>query len=177
MAALIGRAVIIPTGDEIANGVVCDTNSPAIAGILRRHFNDCRVTVQPPVRDDRAALAAALHAAVRPNIDLAVFIGGSGGGAAFDPALAPDLTHAVLANELEEYELRDLMGSNGHLWARLLAGRLGATLVVNVPGPYDEALAAAEAICTTLADAANAPLTEIVAASAAAVRAQYPIDD
>ena len=161
---------IIPTGDEILSGTVLDTNSPALMEIFLAHYPAADITRTKPVADNRAAIMLALER--QTDCDLIVLIGGSGGGRRYDRELAEDMTHPVLEDMLSEKEVRRIYGPNGHLWSCLVAGYFGKTLVVNVPGPYVEAVAAGQALIRALADGKSIRvLADMVAG---AVLRQYP---
>ena len=168
---MIKSAVIIPTGDEIASGVVLDTDSPEVMRQLLALEPTMSVSRCAPVRDEEDAIVRAV-AEVAQTVDLVVLIGGSGGGHRFDPALGRDFTHTALEQVLEDVVSRRLFGKNGHLWCRLVCGRLGSTLVINLPGPFVEAKSAMEAFCQSIED--DDPET-INQAMIAAVMETYPV--
>ncbi len=138
------RAWIQPTGNELIEGVIEDTDSPMLAQILSGA--GYRTHVAPPVPDRHGSIRSAIEEAAGQGCALMVLIGGSGGGRRFDPALAPDLTHSAMDSLLCDRCATELYGKNGHLWSRLVCGYVGEMLVCNVPGPYDEARAAALAL-------------------------------
>ena len=164
---MIKSAVIIPTGDEIASGVVLDTDSPEIMRQLLALEPAMAVSRRTPVRDEEETIAEALVRAAK-EADLVILIGGSGGGHRFDPALGRDFTHSALERVLEGAVSRRLFGTNGHLWCRLVCGRLGGALVINLPGPFVEAQAAMAAFCRTAdldPDSINEAMTRAVLAT------------
>ncbi|MDR1125214.1 MAG: molybdopterin-binding protein, partial [Deltaproteobacteria bacterium] len=80
---MVREAVIIPTGDEVRDGIVRDTDSPAIiAGLIARHPR-CRVTRAAPLADSEEALLRELAVWVERGVELVVVIGGSGGGSRY----------------------------------------------------------------------------------------------
>lgn len=137
------KCYFLPTGDEIADGIVIDTNTPAMLQILLEHIPSATATRLAPVRDSEKAIAEALRQA--EGADLFFLIGGSGGGHRFDPTLGKDFTHTALAAQLKSATSHAVFGKNGHLWTKLTAGFYGDCLVANVPGPYQEAVAATRA--------------------------------
>lgn len=171
----MNRAAIIPTGDEILSGVVTDTDSPAVMAVLLEAFPQCAVQCLPPVRDSEDAIADRIEHCIQAHFDLVILIGGSGGGSACAPSLAPDVTHSALERCLPERASRELYGKNGHLWAKLVAGRRCGTLVMNVPGPHVEAVAAVRsaAACLSTADAREADLETLIDEVANAVVREY----
>lgn len=164
------KAVVIPTGDEVKSGLVLDTNSPAIIGIILEKYPLAVVVRAEPVNDEISEINRAISLYL--DCDLIILIGGSGGGRLYDPSLAPDVTYTVMEKMLEDSAIKDIYGYNGHLWSRLVIGRLKNTVVANVPGPFVEAVAAARAIVGGLADGGN--LRSVLGRVAQAVREQYP---
>ncbi|MDR3560342.1 MAG: molybdopterin-binding protein [Negativicutes bacterium] len=165
------KVVIIPTGDEILQGIVLDTNSPALMGIILEKFPSARVERATPVPDDPEAIKTALKQ--HSDYDLIIFIGGSGGGKCHDPDLAEDMTHPTLGALLSPKLEKKIYGYNGHLWSCLMVGRWnGKALVANVPGPYVEAVAAGKALIAAIAKGRE--LEETSERIAQAVLAQYP---
>ena len=142
---VLKKVSIIPTGNEINNGVVIDTNSPAIMQIILENFPQCQVTREKPVIDKENKIVEKIDDCVSKDTDLVIIIGGSGGGYRFDPSLAEDYTHS-----LSEFTAREIYGKNGHLWSKIVYGRKDSTAVTNVPGPYVEACAAAKVLIKSL---------------------------
>lgn len=169
---MIHRAVIIPTGDEILSGTVLDTDSPEILACLTAAFPACSVCRTAPVADREDAIVHSLLCHAEQGADLIVLIGGSGGGHRHDASMTRDYTHTALDRVLEGRVCRELYGKNGHLWSRLLCGRCGKSLVINVPGPFAEARAAIRAFCAVYPGAQDNPAV-INEAMAAAVLEQY----
>ena len=169
----MNEAVVIPTGREIIDGTVLDTNSPTIIYNIITMEPLCAVRRDRPVDDDEEAISQIVEYWAAANIDLIVLIGGSGGGNRFDYTLSPDCTHTALENLLEEKVSTEIFGKNGHLWCKLICGRKNGAVVINVPGPYTEAKAAIEAFCQTYTKHPG-DLKEINAAMIQAVLAGYP---
>ena len=119
------KAMIIPTGDELAAGIVLDTDAPEI--------------------DKEEAIVSKIKESAANGYDLIVLIGGSGGGHRFSTTLGKDYTHSSLDMILSDKQEGALYGKNGHMWSKLVIGKLGDTLVFNVPGPYEEATATIKA--------------------------------
>jgi molybdopterin biosynthesis enzyme MoaB len=138
---MINSAAIIPTGDEIVDGTVVDTNSPAIMDILLNNFPTCKIICTKPVVDIEEEIISKIKWCFDQSIELVVLIGGSGGGNFFLPELQTDVTHSALIKFLQNYAVREIFGNNGHLWARIVAGFKDKSCFINVPGPYKEAIA------------------------------------
>jgi molybdopterin biosynthesis enzyme len=166
-------AVIIPTGNEIIDGTVLDTNSSAIMNSLIRTQPNLTIHRMAPVQDNIDAICDAVKMWVKQDVSLVVIIGGSGGGHRFSSTLSEDYTHDALESLLDEKVSREIWGKNGHLWCKLVCGKKNGTLVINVPGPHVEATAAFEAFCAVHAKNPN-NLDEINIEMIKAVLAQYP---
>ena len=165
------KVLLIPTGSEICQGIVLDTNSPALMAIVLEHFPRACVQRLAPIQDHPEMIRQALEN--HQDWDLIILIGGSGGGKIHDPDLAADMTHLAMDSALQEKAEKRIFGYNGHLWSRLLVGKLkGGSLAANVPGPYVEAVAAGKALIASIA--AGEDLAVISERVAAAVFAQYP---
>ena len=137
---MFSKAIIIPTGDELAAGIVLDTDSPAIIGQLLSLNGNAFVARTSPVIDVEDSITETIKKYTEEGYDLIVLIGGSGGGHRFSTTLGKDFTHSSLESILEDKHEGALYGKNGHMWSKLVIGKLGETLVFNVPGPYEEVL-------------------------------------
>ena len=165
------KVLIIPTGNEICNGIVLDTNSPALMEIVLEKFPRACVQRLSPIKDDMNTIKEAVEE--HQDWDLIILIGGSGGGKKYDSNLAEDMTHLAIDCLLQEKIEKKIYGYNGHLWSRLLVGKIKKeNIIANVPGPYVEAVAAGKALIASLAGGLALP--EISEQVAAAVLAQYP---
>lgn len=169
---MIEKAVIIPTGDEILNGTVVDTNSPAIMGIILEKFPGCEVKREKPVIDKENDIIERLEKVLQEKPDLIILIGGTGGGHRYIPALAGDFTHSALMKALPRASYRELFGSNGHLWSRLTCGEKSGCIVANVPGPYIEATEATRALIECISNEVK-DMEILVEEVSKAVRKQY----
>ncbi len=169
---MFSRAIIIPTGDELASGVVLDTDSPEIMGQLLAINGNAFVARTSPVLDREDFITRTVKGFADDGYDLIVLIGGSGGGHRFSTTLGKDFTHSSLDSILESRHEGALYGKNGHMWSKLVIGRLGGTLVFNVPGPFEEASATIKAFRKSYSeDSEN--LEEINNSMLAALKAKY----
>lgn len=146
---MIQRAVIIPTGDEVKDGTIIDTDSPMIREALQRLHPECSIEIAEAIADEPGLIQERIMTAVNLAADLIVLIGGSGGGHRHNPSLSKDFTHSVLDELLPDAPSGSLYGKNGHLWCRLVCGQIGQTMIINVPGPFVEARAAMEAFAAS----------------------------
>lgn len=135
------KAVIIPTGDELAAGIVLDTDSPAIMQVLLSLNGSAQIIRTAPVLDREDAITDKIKNLSGEGYDLIILIGGSGGGHRYSTTLGKDFTHSSLDSILGEKYEGELYGKNGHMWSKLVIGKLNDTLIFNVPGPYEEATA------------------------------------
>ena len=171
---MIKKAVIIPTGDEIKTGIVIDTDSPMIMQELIKLNGSCNILRIEPICDEENSIINSIRNYASEEIDLIVLIGGSGGGHRYSKTLSKDYTHSSLELILDEKYSSELYGKNGHMWSKLYCGKIGSTLVINVPGPYEEAQAAIKAFCTSFQkDKEN--LKEINKSMMEAVKSQYEL--
>ena len=168
----LSRICIVPTGDEIKNGVVKDLDSPEIMGLALAAFPRAQVVRVPPVVDVEEEILDVIGRMQRGGADLIVLIGGSGGGHRFSASLGKDYTHSALGRFLDDYASHEIYGKNGHMWSKLMAGKKGGAVLINVPGPYVEAKAAFEAFLRGFRSGSG--FREISRAMAEAVLAQYP---
>jgi len=170
---LLNSAVIIPTGDEIFNGIVIDTNSPVIMQLILEAYPRCEVRRLMPVIDNEIEIIEKIKECLNRNVDLIILIGGSGGGHRYVPTLGKDFTHSAILKYLKDYKYKEIYGKNGHMWSKLIAAKKDNTLVINVPGPYVEAIEATKACINCLVNDEK-DLTIIVEKIAEAVLSKYP---
>lgn len=142
---MFSRAIIIPTGDELKSGIVLDTDSPMIMQVLLSMNGSCNITRNEPLLDSENIIIDCINGYVSQKADLIILIGGSGGGHRYSSTLGKDFTHSSLVIILEEKCSSELYGKNGHMWSKLICGTIDDTMVINVPGPFQEAKAAIEA--------------------------------
>lgn len=142
---MISKAIIIPTGDELKSGIVLDTDSPMIMQVLLSMNGSCNVTRNEPLLDSENVIIDCIKSYVSQKVDLIVLIGGSGGGHRYSSTLGKDFTHSSLDLILESKYFSELYGKNGHMWSKLICGTIDNTMVINVPGPFQEAKAAIDA--------------------------------
>ena len=123
------KAIIIPTGDELAAGIVLDTDAPEIMKNLLAINGSAEVVRIAPVIDKEEAIVSKIKESAANGYDLIVLIGGSGGGHRFSTTLGKDYTHSSLDMILSDKQEGALYGKNGHMWSKLVIGKLGDTLV------------------------------------------------
>ncbi len=169
---IISCVSLIPTGSEVASGVIIDTDSPALMQLALERWPGCLVKRLSPESDDEAAISSSIRDEVGLGSQLVIVIGGSGGGRAFAATLAPDMSHRGIKQVFPEASVSEIWGSNGHLFCEMLVARHDAGWVINVPGPLPEAVAACRAAMDAIIDGLEPDY--IVRRMADAVVAQYP---
>ena len=135
MQRLARRAKVFPTGTEVINGQIKDTNTP----FLVRELEAAGFTVatSAPLPDQQSRIASSLRDAVEEGYGLIVTTGGVG-------AEGKDQTvEALLALDPDAatpYVLKFTKGQGRHAkdGVRLGVGRLGQCTMVTLPGPNDE---------------------------------------
>jgi len=172
---LLNSVAIIPTGDEILNGIVTDTNSPAIMQLILEVYPKCEIMRLMPVIDNEIEITDKLKECLSRDVELIIFIGGSGGGHRHVPTLGKDFTHSAILKYLTECKYKAIYGKNGHLWSKLIVAKKDNTFVINVPGPYVEAIEATKAFINCLINDEK-DLSTIVENIAKAVFSKYPIN-
>jgi molybdopterin biosynthesis enzyme MoaB len=169
---VISKAVIIPTGDEIKEGIVLDTDSPMIIQILLSINGKCNITRNEPLEDSENVIVDCVKYYVDQQVDLIVLIGGSGGGHRHSSTLGKDFTHSSLDLILNEKYSSEIYGKNGHMWSKLTCGLINTTMIINVPGPFQEAKSAMEAFKKTYEQSCK-DLKQINIDMTEAVKAEY----
>ena len=131
--AELGCALVVTVSDRSARGERADVSGPLLAGLLA----ELGLTVTPVVvvPDEVAAVQAALRDAAAQAYDVVLTTGGTG----LSPRdVTPEATRAVLDREAPG--IADAVRQAGReqvptsILSRGVAGTLGRTLVVNLPG-------------------------------------------
>ncbi len=140
LQAYVSRLVVVlSTGGEVARGEIEDTNYDAVKSVLGKQ--NYFIEHAGVVEDDEALIAARLGHLLGEGYGLIITTGGIG---AEDKdktieamqRVAPDLSTAVLA----QYKVGHGRHVKPHV--RVACGRVGETLLVALPGPTREVLAA-----------------------------------
>lgn len=149
---MAARAGVITVSDSAAAGERDDRSGPAVAARLEESDFD----VEPPVvvADDRAAIVDAIRAAAARGCQLVMTTGGTGVG---PRDVTPEATRSIL--DLEVPGLAEHMRRVGSaatptaILSRGLAGFLGSTLVINLPGSERGAVESLDAVLPVLGHA------------------------
>ena len=127
------RALVITVSDRSAAGVRADTNGPLLASLLVDLGLELGPVVVVP--DEVAAVRGALQDAVRQAYALVLTTGGTG----LSPRdVTPEATRPLLEREApglsEALRHRNAAAVPTAILSRGVAGTIGRTLVVNLPG-------------------------------------------
>lgn len=143
------KAAVVTVSDGVAQGVREDASGRAVADLLKgREFEVVRREVVP---DDRRAIAALLGELAGEAVSMVVTTGGTGLG---PRDVTPEATRDVI--EREAPGLAEEMRASGRgstpfaALSRGLAGSIGSTLIVNLPGSERGAVESLVAILPAL---------------------------
>lgn len=149
LQAYVARSVVVlSTGGEVARGEIEDTNFAAVQSVLGPM--GYRVDHAGVVNDDEGLIAARIGHLLGEGYGLLITTGGVG---AEDKdktieamqRIAPDLSTAILA----QYTVGHGRHVKPHV--RVACGRIGETLLVALPGPTREVLAALPELASAIA--------------------------
>ena len=169
LQAYVARSVVVlSTGGEVARGEIEDTNYAVVQSVL----GDMGYLVHHAgvVEDDEALIAARIGHLLGEGYGLLITTGGVG---AEDKdktieamqRIAPDLSTAILA----QYAVGHGRHVKPHV--RVACGRVGETLLVALPGPTREVLAALPELASAMSQ--GQPPAVIAEAVAAPIRALW----
>lgn len=129
------RAIVFPTGFELQQGLIEDTNTPYLKAELEK--NGYIVTVGEIIPDDEDALYEVLSDAVSRGFGLIVTSGGVG---AEDKDHTVEGIHRVDETAAMPYIVKYQQGTGRHVkdGVRIGVGRVGLSTLVSLPGPHDE---------------------------------------
>lgn len=126
------KAVVITVSDRGSRGEREDESGPhAVTRLTKQGYE----TTSSMVRDGSDSVAAAIRAAIDGHADIVITIGGTGVG---PRDLTPEGTRPLLTREIpgiaEELRRAGAHSTPTALLSRGLAGIVGTTLVINLPG-------------------------------------------
>lgn len=129
------RAIVFPTGFEVEQGLVEDTNTPYLRELLERH--GYTVTVGAVIPDDEAVMTEVLSDALSRGFGLILTSGGVG---AEDKDHSVESVLNVAPDAAAPYTVRYEKGHGRHVkdGVRICVGRVGLSTLVTLPGPHDE---------------------------------------
>lgn len=132
---VLRRAIVFPTGFELSQGLIEDTNTPYLCGLLEQA--GYRVTVGEIMMDELSDVHEKLSDALNRGFGLIVTTGGVG---------AEDKDHTVEGiltidkDAAVPYIVKFEKGTGRHVkdGVRIGVGRQGLSTMVALPGPHDE---------------------------------------
>lgn len=129
------RAIIFPTGEEIIEGTIEDTNTPFLAYLLTSL--GYRVTRKGPLKDSLDQMIVALRDAADMGYGLVITTGGVG---AEDKDHSVEAILALDAGAATPYVVHYSPGQGRHKkdGVRIAVGSLDWTTFIALPGPHDE---------------------------------------
>lgn len=129
------RAIVFPTGFELEQGLIEDTNTPYLKGLLEER--GYRVTVGEIIPDDEYMMTDILSEAVDRGFGLILTTGGVG---AEDKDHSVESVLALDPKAAAPYVVRYEKGTGRHVkdGVRVAVGRVGLSTLVTLPGPHDE---------------------------------------
>ncbi len=127
------RAAVITASTKGARGERPDESGPAMAEVLRA--NQIEVVSTALVPDDVARIASAIRDGIAAGANVILTTGGTG----LSPNdVTPEATRQVIEREVpgiaEALRARSLAKTPHGMLSRAVAGAVGPTLVVNLPG-------------------------------------------
>lgn len=157
------RAIVFPTGFELKQGLIEDTNTPYLKRLLEK--NGYTVTAGEVIPDDEEVMAEVLSDAVSRGFGLVLTSGGVG---------AEDKDHSVESilrvdeTAAAPYVVKYEKGTGRHVkdGVRIGVGQVGISIMVSLPGPHDEVEMTAPTLVKMLRDGCS---KEEVAAALAGI--------
>ena len=127
------RAAVITASTKGARGERADESGPAMAEILRA--NQVEVVSTALVPDDVGRIVAAIRAGIASGANVVLTTGGTG----LSPNdVTPEATRSLIDRDVpgiaEALRARSLSKTPHGMLSRGVAGSVGSTLVVNLPG-------------------------------------------
>ncbi len=129
------RAIVYPTGFEIQQKMIEDTNTPYLKGLLEEE--GYKVTIGPVIDDDLDIATYQLSDAVSRGFGLIITTGGVG---AEDKDKNIEALLNVIPEASIEYVVKFQQGTGRHVkdGVRIGVGQIGPSIIVTLPGPNDE---------------------------------------
>lgn len=157
------RAIVFPTGFEVKQGMIEDTNTPLIRRTLEA--DGYSVTVGPILDDDVDCISARLNNAILDGFGLIITTGGVG---AEDKDRSVEGLLTVDAGAATPYIMKFRQGTGRHEkdGVRIGVGSVGQSLLVALPGPNDEVAVGLSTLMTALAGGLDKQATATLIADA-----------
>ena len=144
--AFLKRVKVFPTGSEVIDGVIKDTNSP----LTKQEFEKrgYEVSIGEPLPDDEIAIANSIENAIYEGYGMIITTGGIGAeekDKTVEATKRLDPTAAV--PWIVKYEKKGRHIKEG---VRIGVGKVEKALIINLPGPTDELEKCLEVILTEM---------------------------
>lgn len=141
------RVCVFPTGFEVQDGMIKDTNSPYIAGLLESA--GYMVDMKPPLSDNCSSIRNALEDAIDEGYSLIITTGGVG---AEDKDCTVEAVLEVDAQAAAPWLVKYQKGTGRHVkdGIRIAVGEVGNVRIISLPGPNDEVRLAMEVVAASL---------------------------
>ncbi|AET66306.1 molybdopterin biosynthesis enzyme [Desulfosporosinus orientis DSM 765] len=141
------RAIIFPTGFELKQNLIEDTNTPYLKNLLERE--GYKVTIGDIMEDDLDDMEFKLSDAVSRAFGLIITTGGVG---AEDKDKTVESVLRVDPQAATPYIVKFQQGTGRHVkdGVRIAVGTVGPSIMVSFPGPNDEVRLAAGALIECL---------------------------
>ena len=141
------RAIIFPTGFELQQGLIEDTNTPYLKSLLEQE--GYKVTVGEIMADDLADIVDKLEDALNRGFGRIITTGGVG---AEDKDHSVEGICAIDREAATPYIVKYQKGTGRHVkdGVRIGVGTEGLSMMISLPGPHDEVELAAPVLLTGL---------------------------
>ena len=143
------RAIVFPTGFELRDHMIEDTNTPYLtAQLAAAGYN---VSQGKTIEDDEDHMVNALDDAINRAFGLIITTGGVG---AEDKDKSVESVLRLDPEAATPYVVKFTPGSGRHVkdGVRIAVGQVGPSLLVSLPGPHDEVELAAGVLIPALAE-------------------------
>ena len=164
------RAIVFPTGFELKQNLIKDTNTPYLKEELEKR--GYRVTVGEIIEDDIDDMVSKLNDAISRAFGLIITTGGVG---AEDKDKSVESILEIDPEAATPYIVKFTKGTGRHVkeGVRIGVGTVGPSMIVSFPGPNDEVRIGAEALFEALENNYDKETTANVIAEVLAKKIMY----
>ena len=142
----MSRGKVFPTGGEVLNGAITDTNSPLIRKELEK--SGYQVSIGETIPDEEIAIAGIIESEIDRGYGVIITTGGVGAEAKDRTIEATErLDPKAAVRWIVKYQKQGRHVKEG---VRIGVGNVGKALIINLPGPTDEVESCLEVILDTL---------------------------
>ena len=132
--AFLNRVKVFPTGSEVINGAIKDTNSPLIKQEFEKRGYE--VSIGEPIPDEETTIANITENAIYQGYGIVITTGGVGAEEKDKTIEATErLDPTAAVRWIVKYQKTGRHIKEG---VRIGVGKVGKALIVNLPGPTDE---------------------------------------